>query len=188
MTPTAQLALLCSLAIAAQLAVNAPAKAQSAPVPFLLNSGAFGLDDSGSSANHQAALDDDGFRKGFSFRGFSAPVSSVGSSFGLAGIGAGFAPSGLTSEGAQYGYSFRGVGDLPVTLFGSVNALRANPDVFTSLVTPGFSNGATLASSVNAGIELKPASNISLSLSAGFVQTAPNAATDLRTQMLGGWR
>jgi hypothetical protein len=181
--------MLCSLAIAAPIAVDAPARAQSAPVPFLLSGGPFGVDVAGGNADHQAVKDDDGFRKGFSFRGFSAPVSALGSSFAFGGLGGpGFAPTGLTSEGAQYGYSFKGVGDLPVTLFGSVSALRTNPDVFTSLVTPGFSNGTTLATTLNAGIELKPASNISLSLSAGFVQAAPNAATDLRTQMLGGWR
>ncbi|MFX8437295.1 hypothetical protein ABTL87_19240, partial [Acinetobacter baumannii] len=77
----------------------------------------------------------------------------------------------MSSDGAQYGYSFKGIGDTPVTLFGGVSSLRTTPDVFTSSVTPGLQPSGTLATSVNAGVEFKPTSNVTLSLSGSFVQS-----------------
>jgi hypothetical protein len=167
-----------------------PAHAQAAPIPYL-GAGAFGF--SGDVTTHfEGPADEDGFRKGFSFRSYSAPASSFGSGFGLGAFGG---TAGLATDGAQYAYNFKGIGDTPVAMFGSVNSLRTTPDVFTALVTPGFERSSTLATSVNAGIEFKPASNISLSLSAGFVQPSATTDTDLRSQLISaqqpafrGWR
>jgi hypothetical protein len=177
---------LCGGAIAA-LAMLAPAShAQVAPVPYL-NAGSFGLDGNADTQYWGEAPDADGFRKGFAFRGFSTPVSAFGSGLSWGPIAASpFSFSGLTSEGGQYSYSFKGAGEIPVTLFGGVTTLRTNPDVFTSLVTPGFARNNTLATGFNAGVEFKPAPNLSLSFSAGYVQPAAPVATDLRSQLLSG--
>ena len=171
---------LCSVAFAALLSASA-ACAQVAPIPYV-GSGGFGF--GGDVTTHfESPADEDGFRKGYSFRSFSYPVSSFASGLSWGGIGA-FGSSGLVSDGAQYGYSFKGLGDMPVTLFGSVASLRSRPDVFTSLVTPGYERSNTLATSVNAGVAFKPTSNISLSFSAGFVQPSATTETDLRSQLI----
>ncbi len=173
-------------AIAALVLLAPAGHAQVAPVPYLASVGPFGLNGTGNSQDWGAAPDEDGFRKGFSFRSFSMPVSAFGS--GSAFTAQTFNLSGLTFDGAQYGYSFKGVGDMPVTLFGGVNTLRTNPDVFTSLVAPGFERGNTLSTAVNAGVEFKPAPNVSLSFSAGYVQPSAPVDTDLRSQILSGAR
>jgi opacity protein-like surface antigen len=182
--------ILCVAAALVMLASSA--RAQVAPVPYW--SAPFGF--AGGTAiagtdNEQVTFygttDEDGFRKGFSFRSYSYPVSALASGFALSGLTP-LGSAGLASSGAQYGYSFRGAGDLPVTLFGGVNSLRTTQDVFSSLVNPGFDSSRTLATSVQAGIEFKPTSNMSLSLSANVVQAAPSQATDLRSQLIQGYR
>jgi hypothetical protein len=116
------------------------------------------------------------------------PANSFAGGFAWGGLGANaFAGgSGLSSDGAQYAYSFKSLGDTPVTFFGGVSSLRTTPDVFTSLVSPGLERSNTLATGFNAGVEFKPTSNISLSLSAGYVQPSAINETDMRSQLLSG--
>jgi hypothetical protein len=178
-----------SFAVAVLVLSASAVRAQVAPFQYWIPGGPFGFGGSAETQYFGEAPDEDGFRKGFSLRNFSAPVSGFGSGLTWAGAGApGFNLSGLTADGAQYGYSFKGLGGTPVTLFGGVNTLRSNPDVFTSLVTAGFAGGNTLATSVQAGVEFKPTSNVSLSFSAGYVQPSAPVDTDLRSQMLSGQR
>lgn len=177
---------LSSVAIAALVLLAPAVDAQVAPVPYLNSLGSVGFNGNGDTQYWENAPDEDGFRKGFSFRTFSALVSALGS--GLAFGSQTFNFIGLTSEGSQYGYSFKSVGDMPVTLFGGVNTLRSSPDVFTSLITPSFERSNTLATGVNAGIEFKPTSNVSLSFSAGYVQPSTTIDTDLRSQLISGAR
>ncbi|EKS37010.1 hypothetical protein [Afipia broomeae] len=169
-------------ALAAVLCLAAPAaQAQVAPIRYWIPGGPFGLGGDTTTQYWGSAPDEDGFRKGFSFSSYSIPVNSFTGGFGAGAFTAG---SGLSSEGAQYAYSFKGLGDTPITFFGGVSSLRTTPDVFTSLVTPGFERSSTLATSINAGVEFKPTSNISLSLSAGFVQPSATLDTDIRSQLL----
>ena len=163
------------------LLLHAPAHAQVAPIPYA-GAGSFGFN-SDVTTLFENAPDENGFRKGLSLRSYSAPATSLGG-YGWGGLGAFGGAAGLRTDGAQYGYSFKGLGDAPVTLFGGVNALRTTPDVFTSLVTPGFERSSTLATSFNAGIEFKPTSNISLSLSGSFVQPGATTDTDLQSQLM----
>ncbi len=170
------------LALAAVLYLAAPAaQAQVAPIRYWIPGGPFGFGGDTTTQYLGSPLDEDGFRKGFSLSSYSMPVNSFTGGFGASAFTAG---SGLSSEGAQYAYSFKGLGDTPVTFFGSVSSLRTAPDVFTSLVTPGFERSSTLATSINAGVEFKPTSNISLSLSAGFVQPSATLDTDMHSQLL----
>ena len=189
MTQTSKLAVLFGLAVAALVLPASAVRAQVAPFQYLIPGGPVGFGGSSETQYFGEAPDENGFRKGFSFRSFSTPVSAFGSGLAWSGVGAGGLNfSGLTTDGAQYGYTFKGLGDMPVTLFGSVNTLKSNPDVFTSLVTPDFASSNTLATSVQAGVEFKPTSNISLSLSAGYVQPSAPVDTDLRSQLLSGRR
>jgi len=169
------------LALAAALYLMVPAaQAQVAPIRYWIPGGPFGLGGETTTQYWGSTPDEDGFRKGFSFSSFSVPVNSFTGGFGASAFTGG---SGLSSDGAQYAYSFKSLGDTPVTFFGGVSSLRTTPDVFTSLVTPGFERSSTLATSINAGIEFKPTSNISLSLSAGFVQPSTNLDTDIHSQL-----
>lgn len=168
------------LALAAVLFLTAPAaQAQVAPIRYWIPGGPFGFGGDTTTQHWGSAPDEDGFRKGFSFSSYSIPVNSFTGGFAASAFTGG---SGLSSDGAQYAYSFKSIGDTPVTFFGGVSSLRTTPDVFTSLVTPGFERSSTLATSINAGIEFKPTSNISLSLSAGYVQPSATFDTDMRSQ------
>ena len=170
----------CAVALAATLSLAASvAQAQVAPIRYWIPGGPFGLGGETTTQYWGSAPDEDGFRKGFSFSSFSMPASSFTAPFSASAFTAG---SGLSSDGAQYGYSFKGLGDTPVTLFGGVSSLRTTPDVFTSIVTPELQQSNTLATSVNAGIAFKPTSNVTLSLSGSFVQSNPSLETDLRSQ------
>lgn len=172
----------CALAAAAVLSFAASAaQAQVAPIRYWIPGGPFGFGGDTTTQYWGSAPDEDGFRKGFSFSSYSLPANSFNVPFSAGAFTVG---SGLSSDGAQYGYSFKSIGDTPVTLFGGVSSLRTTPDVFTSLVTPGFERSSTLATSINAGVEFKPTSNISLSLSAGFVQPSATLDTDIRSQLL----
>lgn len=169
------------LALAAVLYLTAPAaQAQVAPIRYWIPGGPFGLGGETATQYWGSAPDDSGFRKGFSFSSYSIPVNSFTGGFGGMAFTGG---SGLSSDGAQYAYSFKSLGDTPVTFFGGVSSLRTTPDVFTTLVTPGLERSSTLATSINAGVEFKPTSNISLSLSAGYVQPSATLDTDMHSQL-----
>ena len=177
-----RIAVKCALALAAILTLAASAaQAQVAPIRYWIPGGPFGLGGDTTTQYWDNAPDEDGFRKGFSFSSYSIPANSFNVPFSAGAFTVG---SGLSSDGAQYGYSFKGIGDTPVTLFGGVSSLRTTPDVFTSIVTPGLQPSGTLATSVNAGVEFKPTSNVTLSLSGSFVQSNPTLDTDIRSQLL----
>lgn len=174
------------LALAAALyLMTAAAQAQVAPIQYWIPGGPFGFGGDITTQYLGSAPDEDGFRKGLSFSSYSMPVNSFANSFTWGGLGtSAFTGSGLSSAGAQYAYSFKGVGDTPVTLFGGVSSLRTSPDVFTSLVSPELAQSNTLATGFNAGVEFKPTSNISLSLSGSFIQPSAINETDMRSQLL----
>lgn len=195
-----RIAATCSLVITAVMlcAGARMAQAQVAPVRYWIPGGPFGFG-GGLSQSWQplswsdvpgftTAADENGERTGFAFRSYSAPVSSFASALNFGGIGGAGAFgnfSTLASEGAQYGYSFKGVGGLPVTLFGGVDTLTYKPDVFGQVT--GFSSaGGTAATAVNAGIEIRPTSNLSLSFSAGYTQRSGLVDSDIRSSLLPG--
>ncbi len=178
--------------IGATLLGASAAQAQVAPLQYWIPGGPFGFgsgapdsDASGWSAVPGFAAGESG--RGIVFRSFETPVSPFASGLSWSGLGAFGNTGALNAQGAQYGYAFRGVGDMPVTLFGGVSSLRSAPDTFSNLVTPGVDSGETLATSFNAGIEFRPTSNISLSLSGSFVQpSAGNFDSDIRSPLLPG--
>lgn len=175
------------LALAAALILGASgARAQVAPFQYWSPVGPLGV---GANANADgwsaSSFYDDGSPRGFAFRSYSVPLSAFNSArFGGAG-----AFGGLAAEGAQYGYSFKGVNDMPVTLFGGVQSLRSTGDTISALTNPNFAGDRTLATSFQAGVEFKPSSNLSLSVSGSFVQpTGGVAERSIRPSYLPGER
>lgn len=168
-------ATLCSVALAVTAFLPSAAPAQVAPFPYWIPDAPFSAGPSGADAGawipaFGSSSSDDGNARGFAFRSYSLPVNSFSGSLAGNSFSAFGTSSSLVSDGAQYGYRFKGIGDVPVTLFGGINTLRATPDVFTTLTRPGFTSDRTLATSVQAGIEFKPTSNVSVSFSAGYLQ------------------
>lgn len=175
------------------------ADAQVAPVRYWIPGGPFGFGGGiaeswqpvswGDVPAFSAESGEPGERTGFAFRSYSYPVNSFASGMswrGLGGAGA-FGNFGtLVSEGAQYGYAFKGVGGVPMTLFGGVDTLKYKPDVFNALTAPGFASSSTAATAVHAGVEIQPTSNLSLSVSAGFAQPSGLVDSDIRSNLLPG--
>jgi len=76
----------------------------------------------------------------------------------------------LYTEGAQFGYSFKGAGGLPVTVYAGFDTLKYNTGLGNPFAPFDSVSGTLPVSSVNAGIEFQPTSNLSLSLGVGYVQ------------------
>jgi hypothetical protein len=171
----------CSLVIAAALCLGwSAANAQGEPVKYWIPFGPFGY--GGSAADTASAAAYGNFpsfdagqaeqtdKSGFVFRSYSAPVSSL-TGFGFGGIGGPSAfGTSLSYERSQFGYNFKGVGDMPVTLFGGVDSLKYSPDVFNTITSFRPSDSTAPATGVHAGVEIRPTSNLSLSFSAGYTQ------------------
>ena len=75
----------------------------------------------------------------------------------------------LYYEGVQFGYNFQTTGNLPVTVYAGFNSLKYNTGIGDPFAS--FDSTSTLPGySVNAGVEIQPASNLSLSLGFGYTQ------------------
>jgi len=186
----------CGVALA-MLWLGAPAAhAQAAPISYWIPGGAFGFGGGaaeGASAESYGdfpSFDASGARgTGFALRSYSVPTSSLDGGFGwngIAGAGAFGNFGSLSHEGTQLGYNFKGAGGLPVTLFGGVDTLKYNPDVFNALTASGSNAGSIAGYSVNAGIAIQPTSNLSLSFSAGMTQPGERVDSDIRSNLLPG--
>ncbi|MGN6311876.1 MAG: hypothetical protein ACTHNN_20240 [Xanthobacteraceae bacterium] len=179
------------------------ARAQSEPVQYWIPFGPFGFGDGATAtAGMETYSDAPNFnfgnadKTGFVFRSYSAPVTALTSGFGWSGLGNATAFSSLDSlshDRTQFGYSFKGAGNMPVTLFGGVDTLKHNPDVFSTITSFNANPGTPAAYGVHAGIEVRPTSNLSLSFSAGYTQEQPAIAggdlsSSLLPRALGGTR
>lgn len=194
----------CGFAIVVTvLGLSCPAAhAQSEPVRYWVPFGPFGFG-SGAIAtsaetygSYPAFSAADPEKSGFVFRSYSAPVSALTSGFGWTGVGGPAAFSSLDSlsyESTQFGYNFKGAGDLPTTVFGGVDTLKYNADVFSAITSFSPNAGAAPAYGVHGGVEIRPTSNLSLSFSAGFTQQQPaftdtDISSSLLPRQLGGQR
>jgi opacity protein-like surface antigen len=96
------------------------------------------------------------------------PVSAFGS------------PTSFSYEGSQVGYNFKSA---PVSVFAGFDTVKYNSPIaspFTAL--DSMSSNSTPGYRVNAGVEFRPTSNLSLSVGASFSQQ-PN---DLNSALLPG--
>lgn len=181
--------------IGATIAPAAVVHAQVAPLRYWIPFGAFGgwadaatAPAYGDFPSFNANADAGEQPSGFAVRSYSVPVSAISSGFAWSGFGGarGGNFGSLSLDSSEFGYHFKGAGNLPVTLFGGVDTLKYNPDVFGT-VTGFGSPAATAATGVHAGIEFKPSSNVSLSFSAGYTQQQSGLGdSDIRSTLLPG--
>jgi hypothetical protein len=179
------------------------AHAQSEPVRYWIPFGPFGFGGGAAATTGMETYSNvpdfnfgDANKTGFVFRSYSAPVNALTNGFGWSGLGNASAFSTLDSlshDRTQFGYSFKGAGNMPVTLFGGVDTLKYNPDAFSTITSFDSNAGPAAAYGVHAGIEVRPTSNLSLSFSAGYTQEQPGLAggdlsSSLLPRALGGTR
>ena len=117
-------------------------------------------------------------------------VGSQRSSMGLSGISqSAFGSFGsLYSEGVQFGYSLKNSGGLPVTFYAGFDTLKYNTGIGSPFAPFDSKSGTMPISSVNAGIEFQPTSNLSLSLGVGYIQqSGPGRIdSDINSPLLPG--
>jgi hypothetical protein len=99
-------------------------------------------------------------------------VGNVRGTTGLGGLGqaAAFGNFGsLTTEGTQFGYTFKNNG-LPISVYGGLNTLKYNNGIANPFTQFDSQANAASGYSAQAGIEIQPTSNLSLSFGASFTQ------------------
>jgi hypothetical protein len=101
-------------------------------------------------------------------------VGGEGGSVGLTGLGQSSAFGNLSYEGVQFGYNLQ---NSPVKIFGGFDTLKYNTGVGDPLA-PFTGTSGTAGYSAHAGVEFKPASNLSLSLGFGYTQQSGRLDTD----------
>jgi len=91
-----------------------------------------------------------------------------GSGFGNFGpIGAWGNPGALSYEGAQFGYNFTSA---PVTVYAGFDTLKFNTSPLASPLAFDSQSATAPGYGVHAGVEIRPTSNLSLSLGVGYAQ------------------
>jgi opacity protein-like surface antigen len=96
-------------------------------------------------------------------------VGGEGGRMGLGMTGASQAFGSLNYQGVQFGYNFGRPSEMPVTFYAGVDTLKYNTGLGNTLAP--FNNlSGTLGYSAHAGVEFKPASNVSLGLGFGYTQ------------------
>lgn len=171
------------------------ASAQVAPVRYWIPGGPFGFGGSSTAGQVPDAYGNfpsfeagDARGGGFNLGRTNLPsgffLGGASSSAGLSGIsqaGAfGNAGGGLSYDGMQFGYNFKGAGGTPFTLFGGVDTLKYN-----AIGSPAsFTTGAY---GVHAGLEFQPVPNVSLSLGVGYAQQQSGRVdSDINSPLLPG--
>lgn len=171
------------------------AQAQSAPLQYWIP-GAFGGSSPAGAGTWRnfpgfdaAALRDDGtdwrdaVPTGAFIRGQSGSVgwSGLGQAAGFGQFGA------LSYNSTQAGYTFKGIGQLPVTVYAGVDSFNAGSGL-ASMQTPfAGTSPSALGYTAQAGIAFQPTPNISVSFEAGMVQPgAGRLDSDIRSPLLPG--
>jgi hypothetical protein len=110
------------------------------------------------------------------------------STMGLSGISQNaFGSFGsLTTEGMQFGYSFKNAIGLPVTFHAGFDTLKYNTGIGSPFAPFDNRSGTLPVYGVNAGIEIQPTSNLSLSFGVGYVQQSGRVDSDINSPALPG--
>lgn len=105
---------------------------------------------------------------------------------GISQTGA-FGNRSLSYDGVQFGYNFKNSG-LPVTLYAGFDTLKYNTGIGIGSPFSAFDSqsGTMPGYSAHAGIEIKPTSNLSLSLGFGYTQLSPRIDSDINSLALPG--
>jgi len=170
------------------------AHAQAAPVPYWTPGWPLGfggnLPDGQGSNTHG---DFSGFGSGSSQMRYNFGngwfVGSERGGIGLSGIqqSAAFGNfGGLTTEGMQFGYSFKNASGLPVTVYAGFDTLKFNTGIGSPFSPFDSVSGTLPGYSARAGIEFQPTSNLSLSLGVGYTQQSGRLDSDINSALLPG--
>ena len=121
-------------------------------------------------------------------------VGSERGAMGLSGINQAGAFGSLQTEGVQFGYTFK---NTSVSVYGGFDTLKYNPGIGAAFSPFDSASGTAPGYGVHAGVEFKPASNLSLSLGVGYTQQSGRLDTDTKSpslsnasqvDLVGGWR
>jgi opacity protein-like surface antigen len=193
--------------VAALCLGGATAYAQSAPVNYWtpgwlgfggnLNAGQ-GVNIDGSFA----ALDGAGaggfsstrynFGNGF-FVGNERGGMGSGMGLGMSGFNQAGAFGSFQTEGVQFGYNFK---NSPITVFGGFDQLKYNSGIGGAFSSPFDSVSGTAGYGAHAGVEFKPASNLSLQFGFSYQQSGtvdtdtkmPSLSNTSQFDLVGGRR
>ena len=156
--------------IPATLCLGVPvAHAQSAAVPFAQANWPLGF---GGGMGASAYGDFSGLDEASRPKGWFMNTQSSDVSLGLSGMSrmSAFGSFGsLQSEGMRFGYNFQ---NSPVSVYGGFNALKYDSGL-ASQFAPSALSGTSSGYSMQAGVEFRPAANLSLSLGASIIQMQP---------------
>jgi len=97
---------------------------------------------------------------------------------GMVGANQAFGNFGsLNYQGMQFGYNFGSSSEMPVTFYAGVDTLKYDTGIGNTLAP--FNNlSGTLGYSAHAGVEFKPASNVTLGLGFGYTQQSTRIDSD----------
>ena len=168
-----------------------PAHAQSAPVTYWTPGwlGFGGNLNAGQGANTDGSFpglggsDASGFsamRYNFA-NGWFVGNERDGMGLSMRGINHAGAFGSSYSEGVQFGYNFK---NTPVTVYAGFDTLKYNSGI-GSAFSPFDSTSSTVPGyGVHAGVEFRPASNLSLSLGFGYAQQSGRIDSDTKSPSL----
>ena len=130
---------------------------------------------------------------GFSYSRYNFPngwfVGSERGGMGLSGINQNAAFGNFASlytEGMQFGYSFKNAGGLPLTVYAGFDTLKYNTGIGSPFAPFDSVSGTLPGYSAHAGIEIQPASNLSLSFGVGYTQQSGRIDSDINSSLLPG--
>lgn len=158
------------------------AHAQAAPVQYWLPSSSFGFGGSLEGSGDAQGASRGNFPNGW----FMANTQGSLSGFNRLGAFGNF--GSFSTEGVQFGYNFK---NSPVSIYTGFDTMKFNtgPGSSASGAFAAFDRSSTApgAFSANAGIEFRPASNLSLSLGVGVTQYGSGAVdSDINAPLLPG--
>jgi hypothetical protein len=124
-------------------------------------------------------------------RGGTSFSSTGMSGMGLGGLsqaGAFGTMGGLYREGVQFGYSFKNGSGLPLTVYGGFDTLKYKSGIGGPLAGFDSTSGSVPGGySAHAGVEFKPAPNVSLSVGVGYTQQSTGRIdSDINSPLLPG--
>jgi hypothetical protein len=175
-----------------------PAHAQVAPMTYWTPSWPLGFGDtagqiSNTYGNFPSFDGSDARGGGFSYTRYNFPngwfVGSERGGMGFSGLNqnAVFGNFGsLYTEGVQFGYSFKNAGGLPLTVYAGFDTLKYNTGIGSPFAPFDSVSGTLPGYSAHAGVEIQPASNLSLSFGVGYTQQSGHIDSDINSSLLPG--
>jgi hypothetical protein len=179
-----------TLVLAALCLAGRTAHAQAAPVQYWLSNWPIGF---GGNPGVDQNTDGDATGVAGASRynlpnGWFVGSSRSGMALGMNGINqaTAFGPGSLSYEGMKFGYNFK---NAPLSVFGGFDKMKYNvgPGASSPFAAFESTSGTLPGYSVNAGVEFRPTSNLSLSLGVGYTdQSQGRVDSDIRSPLLPG--